>query len=207
VGAVTLPGTEGGSGTYLTEGGIGGMQITAHLVGELSSKGIILAGSQGYAIDFDALEDAAFYKGGLLPMTTRKKIPSIEEQARKEAESLRGWAKGETRFKATLVYADGSRSTAHVTRDELDAKLKRAQASKGIRADLELSQSQFARLLHAGAAAVQQWEQGRRAIPDPVFALAELARDIPQARRRLEATAAAMVRATASVGTQKRATA
>jgi DNA-binding transcriptional regulator YiaG len=139
-------------------------------------------------------------------MTTRKKIPSIEEQARKGTESLRNWTKGKTRFKATMVYADGSHSTAHVTRDELEAKLQRAQAFKGIRADLELSQSQFARLLHAGAAAVQQWEQGRRAIPDPVLALAELARDIPQARRRLEATAVPMARITGG-GTQKRATA
>ena len=138
-------------------------------------------------------------------MTSRKKIPSIEEQARKGAASLKDWAKGKTRFKATMVYADGSRTTAHVTRDELESKLQRAQAFKGIRADMELSQSQFARLLHAGSAAVQQWEQGRRAIPDPVFALAEIARDIPQARRRLESTAVPMARASAG-GTQKRAT-
>ncbi len=137
-------------------------------------------------------------------MTSRKKVPSIEEQARKGAESLRDWAKGKTRFKATMVYADGSRSTTHVTRDELEAKLQRAQAFKNIRADLELSQPQFARLLHAGASAVQQWEQGRRAIPDPVFALAEIARDIPQARRRLEATAAPLANAKTG-GIRKRA--
>jgi DNA-binding transcriptional regulator YiaG len=122
-------------------------------------------------------------------MTTKKKIPSIQEQARKGAEALGKWAKGETRFKATMVYADGSRSTSHVTRDELETKLQRAQAFKAIRADMELSQPQFARLLHAGSAAVQQWEQGRRSIPEPVLALAELARDIPAARKQLEATA------------------
>ncbi len=137
-------------------------------------------------------------------MSTRKKIPSIEDQARKGATSLKDWAKGKTRFKATMVYADGSRSTTHVTKDELEVKLQRAQAFKGIRADMDLSQSQFARLLHAGSSAVQQWEQGRRAIPDPVFALAEIARDIPQARRRLEATAAPMIPSIGG-GTQKRA--
>ncbi len=139
-------------------------------------------------------------------MTTRKKIPSIEEQARKGVDSLRDWAKGKTRFKATMVYADGSRGTAHVTRDELEVKFQRARAFKDIRANLELSQPQFARLLHASSAAVQQWEQGRRSIPDPVFALAELARDIPQARRRLEATAVPIVRPVRG-GTQKRANA
>jgi DNA-binding transcriptional regulator YiaG len=120
-------------------------------------------------------------------MTTRKKIPSIEDQALKGVDSLKDWAKGGNRFRTTMIYADGSRTTTHLTRNELEFKLKRAQAFKEIRADLDLSQSQFARLLQAGTSAVQQWEQGRRSIPNPVFALAEIARNIPQARRQLVA--------------------
>lgn len=139
-------------------------------------------------------------------MTTKKKIPSIAEQARAGGADFEGWARGDTRLRTTIATKDGRRSTAYLTRVELEAKLQRAQAFKAIRAELELSQPKFARLLHAGPAAVQQWESGRRSIPAPVFALAELAREMPAVRKRLEATAAPMARP-ATTGTQKRATA
>jgi|GEM_PF-3325782 len=117
-----------------------------------------------------------------------KKIPSIADQVK--ASGLDGWARGETRLRTTIVSRDGASHTARMTRPELEEKQLQAKAFQGIRASLDLTQPDFARLIHATPAAVRQWEQARRAIPAPVLALAELARDIPAVRARLEATAA-----------------
>lgn len=133
----------------------------------------------------------------------KKRIPSVAVQARKGVAELDKWAKGETRFRITLATKDGSRNTFQATRDELKEKLGRADFLKSIRTELKLSQPGFARLLHTGVSALRQWEQGRRAIPDPVLALADIARAIPKARKRLESAMVPMV--PTAGGSQKRA--
>lgn len=80
---------------------------------------------------------------------------------------------------------DGSRHVENLTRAEFDAKLKRIDTFRSIRDQLELSQPGFANLLHSTPAAVRQWEQGRRTIPDPILLLAQLAQD-PKVRMRME---------------------
>lgn len=138
----------------------------------------------------------------------KKTIPSAAEQASQGIASMDKWTEGKTRFRVTMATRDGKRTTFKATRAELSAKIEQAQTLKAIRSDLHLSQTGFARLLQAGASAVKQWEQGRRSIPAPVLALAELAR-LPIVRQRLETMAgpirAPAVRATAAAGTQKRA--
>jgi DNA-binding transcriptional regulator YiaG len=126
-----------------------------------------------------------------------KKIPSIAGQIAVGGASLDKWTSGETRLRSTFATKDGGRVTARLTRGEMDARIKaheeakkaNAQVMKEIRAELELSQPKFARLLHTGPAAVKQWESARRTIPGSVLALAEIARDFPAVRERLEATA------------------
>ncbi len=119
-----------------------------------------------------------------------KKTPSIAEQAREGAAELDGWVRGATRFRVTVAGKDGSRAAFHATRDELAAiKKQRAGALKEIRGTLQMSQDGFARLLHVAPGTLKGWEIARRAVPEHVYRLAELARDIPAARAHLEATA------------------
>jgi DNA-binding transcriptional regulator YiaG len=119
-----------------------------------------------------------------------KKNPSIAEQAREGAAEVDGWVRGDTRFRITVAGKDGSRATFHATRDELAAiKKQRAEALKEIRGTLHMSQDGFARLLHVAPGTLKGWEIARRAVPEHVYRLAELARDIPAARAHLEATA------------------
>lgn len=47
----------------------------------------------------------------------------------------------------------------------------------------------FARLLHLGTQTLKAWEIARRAVPEYVYRLAELARDTPAAPKHMEATA------------------
>lgn len=138
-------------------------------------------------------------------MTARKKIPSIAEQARQVAAELSGWVRGETRLRTTIATKGGGRTIAHATRPELEAKLQRAKALQAIRADLGMSQPSFAHLIQSTPPAVRQWEQGRRAIPNTVFALAELARAMPAVRKRLEAMTASASGAAKVAGSRKRA--
>lgn len=142
-------------------------------------------------------------------MTAKKKIPSIAEQVKAAGESFGKWGRGEKRLRTTIATRDGARSTFSATRPELEAKLKEAENFKGMRAGLGLSQPQFAQLIQATAAAVKQWETGRRAIPRPVQALAELVLTVPEARKHLEAhnsgLSANARSATATAGTRKRA--
>jgi DNA-binding transcriptional regulator YiaG len=137
-------------------------------------------------------------------MNAKKKIPSIVEQVKSAGESFAKWGRGEKRLRTTIATRDGKRSVAYTTRLELEAKLKDAEVFKGYRAELGLSQPQFARLIHSTPAAIKQWETGRRAIPSTVRALAELALNIPEARRHLEATAESSA-TSASASTRKRA--
>ena len=119
-----------------------------------------------------------------------KKTPSIAEQVRKGAAELDGWVRGDTRFRVTVSGMDGSRATFHATRDELAAiKKQRAEALKKIRGTLQMSQDGFARLLHVAPGTLKGWAIARRAVPEHVYCLAELARDIPAACAHLEATA------------------
>jgi DNA-binding transcriptional regulator YiaG len=119
-----------------------------------------------------------------------KKTPSISEQIRDNAADFEGWVRGDTRFRITIADKNGSRSTFHATRAELEAiKIRRAAAFKEIRSALHLSQARFARLLHVATGTLKGWEIARRAVPEHVYRLAELARDIPAARKHLEATA------------------
>jgi len=134
-------------------------------------------------------------------------IPSVAQQAREGMESLDKWAEGKTRLRVTLATRDGKRTTFRATRDELQAQLKRAQDLKAIRAGMNLSQPGFAHLIRSTPPTVRQWEQGRRAIPEPILTLAKLAREMPAVRKRLEAMAgpAAAPATAAASGTQKRA--
>ncbi len=126
-----------------------------------------------------------------------KKFPSIAEQVREGAADLDGWIRGDTRFRVTIAGKDGSRSTFNATHAELEEiKTHRAVALKKIRSAMHMSQSGFARLLHVATGTLKGWEIARRAVPEHVYRLAELARDIPAARKYLEATA--------SDGTEKR---
>jgi DNA-binding transcriptional regulator YiaG len=120
-----------------------------------------------------------------------KKTPSVAEQVREGAAELGGWIRGDTRFRVTVAGKDGSRETFHATHAELAAiKKQRAEALKEIRGTLHMSQDGFARLLHVAPGTLKGWEIARRAVPEHVYRLAELARDIPAARAHLEATAA-----------------
>lgn len=119
-----------------------------------------------------------------------KKTPIIAEQVRESTAELDGWVRGNTRFRVTVAGKNGSRATFHATRDELAAvKKQRAEALKEIRGTLHMSQDGFARLLHVAPGTLKGWEIARRAVPEHVYRLAELARDIPAARAHLEATA------------------
>jgi DNA-binding transcriptional regulator YiaG len=100
-------------------------------------------------------------------------------------EELDAWNKGTIRFRTTFTGQDGSRHVEQLTRSEFDAKMKRIETFRSIRDNLELSQPGFANLLHSTPAAVRQWEQGRRTIPDPILLLAQLAQD-PKVRMRME---------------------
>jgi DNA-binding transcriptional regulator YiaG len=116
---------------------------------------------------------------------TRKKTPSIGDQLAAAAPALKAWGRGEMRLRTTIATKDGGRHTEDLTRAELDAKRAAAEAFRNIRAELGVSQPLFASLLRSTPAAVRQWEQGRRKIPDPVLALAQLVRD-PVVRAKLE---------------------
>ena len=50
-----------------------------------------------------------------------------------------------------------------------------------IRAETGLSQSQFAKLLNVSVRALQEWEQGRRALSGPAKTLLAIAHQNPQA--------------------------
>lgn len=115
---------------------------------------------------------------------TRKKTPSIGDQLAAAAPALKAWGRGEMRLRTTIANKDGGRHTESLTRAELDAKREAAEVFRTIRAELDVSQPLFASILHSTPAAVRQWEQGRRKIPDPVLALAQLARD-PDVRAKL----------------------
>ena len=118
-------------------------------------------------------------------MTPRKKISTLSSQLREAGDSFDSWNKGTLRLRTTIMAQDGSRHVEHLTRPEYDAKMKRIETFRGIRDNLELSQPGFANLLHSTPAAVRQWEQGRRTIPDPILLLAQLAQD-PKVRMRME---------------------
>ncbi len=121
-------------------------------------------------------------------MKTKPKLPTVAEQARQGVKDLDDWTKGKTKFRATLVGKDGSRSTSLVTRNELNAKIKASIEMKAIRADLKLSQPEFASLMRVAPATVKSWEIARRQVPATALALAQLAHDMPSVRRRLYAT-------------------
>ncbi len=121
-------------------------------------------------------------------MKTKSKFPTVAEQARQGIKDLDAWAKGTLKFRATFVGKDGSRSTSLVTRNELNAKIKASVEMKAIRADLKMSQPEFASLLKVAPATVKSWEIARRQVPATALALAQLAHDMPSVRRRLFAS-------------------
>ena len=137
----------------------------------------------------------------------KKRTPSIVEQARQGIAALDKWAKGETRFRVTMAAKDGTRTTFRATRDELNAKIKRAESFKKIRAEMDLSQPEIAQLLHVGPGTVKGWEIARRAIPENVMVLATLAKEMPAVRKRLEAMTLGAPPSMPAGGAQKRATA
>jgi len=116
---------------------------------------------------------------------TPKKTPTIIDQLTGGSAALDAWGRGDARLRTTIVSKDGRRHTQDMNRAELDARRARVEAFKEIRTKLEFSQPQFAGLLHASPAAVRQWEQGRREIPDYILALADLTQD-PKNRARLK---------------------
>ncbi len=117
-------------------------------------------------------------------MTPSKKS-ELAADLLKAFDDVEAWNKGSLRLRTTITAQDGSRHVEHLTRSEFDGKMKRIATFRGIRDRLDLSQPGFANLLHATPAAVRQWEQGRRAIPDPILLLAQLAQD-PKVRMRME---------------------
>lgn len=119
-------------------------------------------------------------------MSTKKPI-SIAEQLRRGIEGTEKWKQGSLKLRTTVVEADGTSTTAMMSRADLDVRRKRADLIKALRAKVGMSQPEFAKLIHVGPAALKQWETTRRAIPEPVLVLASLAVSMPSVRTRLAA--------------------
>jgi DNA-binding XRE family transcriptional regulator len=118
-------------------------------------------------------------------MPPRKKSQPVSSKLRSAFDSFDAWKKGTVRLRATFTGPNGARLVQHLTGPEFDAKMKRMDTFRGIRDQLKLSQPGFANLLHSTPAAVRQWEQGRRSIPDHILLLAKLAQD-PKVRKLME---------------------
>jgi DNA-binding transcriptional regulator YiaG len=119
-------------------------------------------------------------------MNTKKPI-SIAEQLRRGIEGTEKWKSGSLKLRTTIVEGDGTSTTAMMSRADLDLRRQRAALIKSLRAKVGMSQPEFAKLIHVGPAALKQWETTRRAIPEPVLALASLAVSMPSVRTRLAA--------------------
>ncbi len=116
-------------------------------------------------------------------MKTKKKLPSIVQQVREAGNDFKAWGNGKKKLRTTIMSADGSRTTSHFTRDEMDEKLKNADLIRTIRSDLKMSQPEFAKLMKVAPATVKSWEISKRNVPPIAIALAQLAHDMPSVRR------------------------
>jgi DNA-binding transcriptional regulator YiaG len=67
-----------------------------------------------------------------------------------------------------------------------DFRHERALKLKELRSkELKLSQSQLAQAIHVSPRTLQGWEIGRSLVPEPVFLLLRLMKDLPEIKRRL----------------------
>lgn len=67
-----------------------------------------------------------------------------------------------------------------------DFRHERALRLKELRSkELKLSQSQLAQAIHVSPRTLQGWEIGRSLVPEPVFLLLRLMKDLPEIKRRL----------------------
>lgn len=117
-------------------------------------------------------------------MSSKKNL-SIAEQIRQGKESVVKWKRGELKLRTTVVDSDGKRATSMMTRNDLEARRKKAELIRSLRAQVGMSQPEFAKLIHVGSDALKQWETTRRAVPEHVLALASLAVSMPSVRTRL----------------------
>jgi DNA-binding transcriptional regulator YiaG len=99
-------------------------------------------------------------------------------------EHVKDWAAGKIKFKASVLEKEGSRTQWNESGPENKARKERLIRFKAIRADLGLSQSGMAAVLHVATKTLQGWEIGKP-IPEPVLILAELIHDMPAVRKRL----------------------
>ena len=99
--------------------------------------------------------------------------------------SVKDWKAGKIRFKVSILDDDGKgRFSWEESGPESKARYERLAQFKAIRAELGLSQSGMAKVLHVATKTLQGWEIGKP-IPDPVFILVELIHDMPAVRKRL----------------------
>lgn len=109
---------------------------------------------------------------------------SLGKVARNER-IIEEWKSGRLRMKASVHEVDGTiGATWEESGPEYLERRKRLEQFKSIRSNLDLSQSEMAAALHVATKTLQGWEIGKP-IPDPVFILAELMRDLPAVRKRL----------------------
>jgi DNA-binding transcriptional regulator YiaG len=67
-----------------------------------------------------------------------------------------------------------------------DFRHEKATKLKDLRSkELKLSQTQLAQAIHVSPRTLQGWEIGRSLVPEPVFLLLQLMKDLPEIRRRL----------------------
>ena len=67
-----------------------------------------------------------------------------------------------------------------------DFRRERAIKLKELRSkELKLSQSQLAQAIHVSPRTLHGWEIGRSLVPEPVFLLLRLMKDLPEIKRRL----------------------
>jgi DNA-binding transcriptional regulator YiaG len=67
-----------------------------------------------------------------------------------------------------------------------DFRHEKAMKFKELRSkELKLSQSQLAQAIHVSPRTLQGWEIGRSLVPEPVFLLLQLMKDLPEIKKRL----------------------
>ncbi len=118
-------------------------------------------------------------------MKNRKKESRFIREIRSGVDDYLAWSKGEKRLKVTNVEKNGARVQFYATGPEVKAFRERMEEFKRTRGVLELSQSEMAELVRVSVGTVQQWEIGRRRIPETAMLVAEIARDYPEVREKI----------------------